>query len=182
YCFPRQLMNSPARLYFHSPCFDGIVSAVLTWDFAESVLKWTIGDLQPVNYKLRPSWLADPLVDLCAVVDFLYHPKATFWADHHSTAFLSPEVKRDFELKQGPYLAYNSAADSCAKLLWDHFKRAFRYRNHAYAELVSWASKIDAAKYSSVREAIQGAEPALRINCSLAYGDDDGYSTSLVRH
>jgi len=175
-------MNLSARLYFHSPCFDGIVSAVLTSDFAERVLNWTIDDLQPVTYKLRSSWLADPLVEPCAVVDFLYHPKATFWADHHPTTFLSPQVKRDFALREGPYATYNPRADSCAKLLWDHLKRAFQYRNHGYTNLVSWASKIDAAKYSSVTEAIQGTEPALRINFSLVYGDDDGYTASLVRH
>ncbi len=108
-----------ATLYFHSPCFDGIVSAVLAWDFAEAVLKWKVGDLQPVNYQRRTSWLSQPLHQPCAVVDFLYHPQATFWADHHSTAFLTAEAEDDFEHRRSPYLIYDDAADACAKLLWD---------------------------------------------------------------
>jgi hypothetical protein len=175
-------MRSRSRLYFHSPCFDGIVSAVLTWDFAETVLKWSIQELQPVNYQLRSSWLSEQLPQPCAVVDFLYHPQATVWADHHSTTFLSAEAKDDFEQKRSPYLVYDETADACAKLLWDHLATAFHYRNPTYASLVSWATKTDAARYSSVREAIEGTSPALRINCTLVYGDGNGYSTLLVRH
>lgn len=170
-----------AVLYFHSPCFDGIVSAVLTWDFAETVLKWRIRELQAVNYQRRSSWLSERLSQPSAVVDFLYHPQATFWADHHSTTFLSAEAERDFERRGGPYLIYNDTADACARLLWDRLESAFQYRNPRYAELVSWATKTDAAKYSSVWEAIEGTAPALRINGSLAYGDENGYSAWLVR-
>ena len=170
-----------ATLYFHSPCFDGIVSAVLTWDFAEAVLKWRIRELQPVNYQRRSSWLSERLTEPCAVVDFLYHPQATFWADHHSTTFLTAEAERDFARRRGPYLIYDDAADACAKLLWDRLESDFGYQNPRYAELVLWATKTDAARYSSVLEAIEGTAPALRINASLAYGEENGYSAWLVR-
>ena len=174
-------MSSHSRIYFHSPCFDGIVSAILAWDFGEKVLKWTVEDLQPVNYKLRSSWLRETLVEPCAVVDFLYHPQASFWADHHATTFLTPEAKRDFKQKDNPHFAYDPKASSCAQLLWGHLKTAFGYRNRRYAPLVAWATKTDAARYASVQEAIEGTAPALRINCTLAYGDGDGYSVFLVR-
>jgi hypothetical protein len=131
------------------------VSAVLTWDFADAVLKWQVRNLQPVNYYRRASWLSERLARPCAVVDFLYHPQATFWADHHSTAFLTVEAERDFELKRNPYLIYDDAAPACAKLLWDHLGTEFGYRNPRYAELVLWATKTDAAGYSSVEEAIE---------------------------
>src|SRR6266550_6550167 len=163
-----------ATLYFHSPCFDGIVSAVLTWDFAEAVLKWKVGKLQPVNYHLRSSWLAERLSQPCAVVDFLYHPQATFWADHHSTTFLSTETERDFDRRRSALLMYDESADACAQLLWDRLETVFQYRNPRYAELVSWATKTDAARYSSVGEAIEGTAPALRINGSLVYGEENG--------
>src|SRR5206468_3131423 len=106
--------------------------------------------------------------------DFLYHPQATFWADHHSTTFLSAEAERDFVRRGSPYLIYDDGADACAQLLWDRLERAFGYRNLKYAELVSWAIKTDAARYESVWEAIEGNAPALRINCTLAYGDQNG--------
>jgi hypothetical protein len=170
-----------AVVYFHSPCFDGIVSAVLTWDFAEAVLGWKVGELRPVNYQRRSSWLSERLSQPSAVVDFLYHPQAMFWADHHSTTFLSAEAERDFEQRGSPYLIYDDTADACAQLLWDRLERDFQYRNPRYAELVSWATKTDAARYASVWEAIEGTAPALKINGSLAYGDENGYSAWLVR-
>ena len=171
-----------AVLYFHSPCFDGIVSAVIAWDFAEAVLEWRVRDLQSVNYDRRSSWLSGRLSEPCAVVDFLYHPQATFWADHHSTTFLSAEAERDFGRRRSNFLIYDGHADACAQLLWDRLDGDFQYRNPRYAELVAWATKTDAARYSSVREAIEGTAPALRINGSLAHsGEESGYSAWLVR-
>ena len=170
-----------AVIYFHSPCFDGIVSAVLAWDFVEAVLKWRVRDVQAVNYQRRATWLSERLSEPCAVVDFLYHPHATLWADHHSTAFLSAETKRAFERKRSPYLIYDDAAPACAKLLWDRLAMEFGYQTARYTDLVLWASKTDAARYSSVGEAIEGTAPALRINASLVYGEENGYSAWLVR-
>lgn len=176
------MSKAPSRLYFHSPCFDGIASAVLASDFVETFLDWAIEDYCPVNYRLRPTWLEEPLPEQSAVVDFLYHPRAAFWADHHSTSFLSQEVREEYDNKKTQYLAYDHKADSCAGLLWNHLKKSFDYRNNSFADLVAWADKTDGARYSSVREAIGGTAPALILNYSLAYGDDHGYSTLLVRH
>jgi len=174
-------MKSGGQLYFHAPCFDGIVSAVLTWDFAEHALGWAVRRLLPVNYGLRSTWLRQSLREPSAVVDFLYHPKATFWADHHSTTFLTPAARRDYRLRKSQWLVYDESAESCASLLWGHLWKKFRYRNPAYADLVKWAAKTDSAKYSSVEEAIHGTAPALKIHASLFYGDDNEYPAFLVR-
>jgi hypothetical protein len=74
------------RLYFHSPCFDGIASAVLAWDFLEERSGWRTPALHPVNYDVRQTWLEKLLDRPAAVVDFLYHPDVEFWADHHLTS------------------------------------------------------------------------------------------------
>ena len=66
-------------LYFHSACFDGLVSAVLAWVFLETK-DWQFQGFIPVNYDVRTMWLSDPLKTPAAVVDFLYHPDADFWA------------------------------------------------------------------------------------------------------
>src|SRR5258706_7178548 len=97
-------MNKESYLYFHSPCFDGIVSCVLAWDFLEATQAWSIREVHAVNYNERPTWLSRKLDSPCAVVDFLYHPEAQFWADHHATSFLNEEVKRDFEQRKSPWL------------------------------------------------------------------------------
>src|ERR1043166_9624561 len=170
-----------ATLYFHSPCFDGIVSAVLALDFLEGSQSWTFKDLRPVDYDHRDSWLSEKHNQPFAVVDFLYHPDAGFWADHHQTSFLAPSLKHSFEKQKNPYHIYNSSSGSCAMLLWRVLRQCFKHRNRRYAELVRWADKIDAARYTSVEEAISGSHPALNINRTLAINRDPDYSVWLVK-
>ena len=174
-------MSSHSPIWFHSPCFDGIVSAVLVWDFLENARGWLVDDLCPVGYAMRSSWLSQRLPERSAVVDFLYHPAAAFWADHHASTFLNHDVREHYEGRHDPCIIYDSQADSCAGLLWVRFMAAFNYRNERYRDLVWWADKTDSASYASVREALCSSAPALRINASLVYGDTNTYSTFLVR-
>jgi len=114
-------------------------------------------------------------------VDFLYHPQAEFWADHHLTTFLNEDSRKHFEGRQGPNLVYDERAGSCAGLLHEHLSRAFGHRNSRYEEMVRWAEKIDAARYDSVQEAILAPAPALQISTGLALGGAEGYCEDLVR-
>lgn len=174
-------MSKAAYLYFHSPCFDGIVSSVLTWDFLESYNGSICENIYAVNYDARASWLSTELETPCAVVDFLYHPQAQFWADHHLTTFLTEEAKKDFDQRKSSWLIYDERSGSCAALLWNHLAASFNYRNQRYKIAVEWADKIDSARYDSVHEAIFGDEPALRINLSLVLKNGKAYSEELVR-
>jgi hypothetical protein len=108
-------------------------------------------------------------------LDFLYHPSAGFWADHHSTTFANATVEASYEkrlLRQMPSttLLYDPHCDSTAALLWKTFQAFFSDRNEL-REMVLWADKIDSARYGSVNEAMFGEHPALRINLSLIRGD-----------
>jgi len=170
-----------ACLYFHSPCFDGIASSVLVVDFLEKARDWTFEELRPVNYDIRTNWLSKRLSEPFAVVDFLYHPNAKFWADHHQTTFLRASLKEHFEKQRDPYHIYSPKSGSCAKLLWRVLARRFNYCNQRFAELVKWADKIDSARYHSVEEAISGQYPALNINRTLVISKDPAYPVWLVR-
>lgn len=167
-------------LFFHSPCFDGIVSAVITVDFLEQHEGWSSLELEHVNYDLREEWLETTLPRRSAVVDFLYHPAATFWADHHLSTFLNHAVHADYERRLDHYVFYDNRADSCAGLLWRALLRRFAYRNPRWADLVRWAEKIDAARYDSVEEATSFRAPALGISATLSRGDAS-YCEWLVR-
>jgi hypothetical protein len=174
-------MTQGACLYFHSPCFDGIVSGVLAWDFLETSQHWEFNQLRTVNYDARSTWLSSALETPCAVVDFLYHPQAQFWADHHLTTFLTKEAEEDFAQRKSKWLIYDEESGSCAKLLWTHLAESFSYQNPRYEEMVRWADKIDAARYESVNEAILGDTPALRISRSLAFKSSAEYCEHLVK-
>jgi nanoRNase/pAp phosphatase (c-di-AMP/oligoRNAs hydrolase) len=173
-----------ATLYFHYPCFDGLVSGVLAWEFLEKHENWQITEFCPANYKLRDRWLKDKLKKPCAIVDFLYHPRADFWADHHQTSILTPQAEADFRKRRGKErLFFDDRAPSCATLLYRYLKRFLTHKPH-FREMVYWAEKIDSASYSSVEEAILGDAPALRINRSLLLEEEKngpGYAYFLLR-
>jgi hypothetical protein len=179
-----------ATLYFHYPCFDGLVSAVLAWVYLEHCEGWRIERFCPVKYDVCESWLATNLDTLTAVVDFLYHPQVCFWADHHLTTFITQNDREDFErrkthdplrceAKASRKLFFDGRASSCARLLWEnigsHIPDASRYE-----EMMSWADKIDSASYSTVHEAILGDAPALRISRSLALPNGSDYPWMLL--
>lgn len=173
-----------ATLYFHYPCFDGLVSGVLAWEFLEKHQNWHITEFCPANYKMRDRWLKDKLKKPCAIVDFLYHPRADFWADHHQTSILTPQAEADFRKRRGKAcLFFNDRAPSCATLLYRHLKRFLNHKPH-FREMVYWAEKIDSASYSSVEEAILGDTPALRIGRSLLLEEEEngpGYAYFLLQ-
>src|SRR5215467_2006122 len=120
-----------ATLYFHYPCFDGVVSAALAWEFLEQQTGWSINELCPVNYAVRDKWLASELKGPCAIVDFLYHPSADFWADHHATSMLTKEAKADYQRRKASFpLFFDEQAESCASLLFRHLGQALASRPH----------------------------------------------------
>ena len=175
-------MARRAHLYFHSPCFDGVISSVIASDFLEASAGWKIEKYCPVDYGLRTSWLATDLGSPAAAVDFLYHPQATFWADHHATTFVTPLARDSFERrKQDRWLIYDDAFGSCARLLSERLTERFGFHNARYQPMVDWAEKIDAARYTSVSEAILGDAPALKIRASIGFYEDPAYFERLVK-
>lgn len=168
------------QIYFHAPCFDGIASAVLVWDFLERAQGWSDCHLKPINYGAREVWLNTVLSPRSAVVDYLFHPNATFWADHHATTFLSKSVEAEYAQHRTPWRVYDESASSCADLLYAHLWRHFSYQNTAYEDLVKWSVTTDSARYRSVAEALWGDAAALRLNHTLGYGDSNEYSLFLV--
>src|SRR5579863_8725481 len=173
-------IENPATVYFHYPCFDGLISCILTWKLLAKSKRWEVIRFSPVNYDHRENWISSPLESPFAVVDFLFHPKASFWVDHHITTFMSEELRADFKGRhEDSCLLFDPHARSCASILWKHFSTLLN--EDRYAEMVFWADKIDSASYASVGEAIFGEAPALRINSSLLLRSDIGYCRLLVQ-
>ena len=88
-------------LYVHFPCFDGVVSAVLAKATLEMGSKAVVRKIVPVTYDVRDRWLNTRLEKHAVVVDFLFHPDAEYWADHHKTTFLSESAARSFRFHFG---------------------------------------------------------------------------------
>jgi hypothetical protein len=169
-----------ADLFLHFPCFDGLVSAVLASKYLESKSR-TEWRVHPVSYEQKSSWLACSLPQRSAVVDFLFHPQATFWVDHHKTTFLSEDLRRS--AAQHPAFStwvYDETSPACASLIWNvFFHDRLGLNEPRLLEMVLWALKIDSASYESVSEALFGDAPALRINKSLNIRADLSYCRYL---
>lgn len=174
-------MTKSAALYFHYPCFDGLVSAALSWEFLETQKGWSVDELCPVNYTVRNNWLASGLKRPCAIVDFLYHPSADFWADHHATSMLSKEAEADYQRRRAEFpLYFDEQAGSCASLLFRHVGHVLAGKAHLQ-EMVAWAEKIDSARYASVEEAVLGKAAALKINRSILFESGADYARFLCK-
>jgi hypothetical protein len=171
-------MTNTIAVYLHFPCFDGVVSAVLASEYLRRKEGWETREIIPVDYSRQSEWADSALAEPAVVVDFLYHPKAIFWADHHSTSFTSDALKADYLKKKSPELLYDPKASSCADVLWRKVYR--RLREPRFREMVRWAHRIDGARYASVEEAVWGDAPALRINQSLMSDNSAEYCRFLV--
>ena len=171
-------MAKPLTIYLHFPCFDGVISAVLAGEYSRQKLGWDAGELVPVDYDAKDTWIKRRLAKPAAVVDFLYHPDATLWADHHQTSFLSESLRDDYRKKASELLIYDAQSKSCSSLLWRKFGRVLR--EERLREMVQWADRIDGAKYNSVKEAVLGSTPALRISFSLMSDSSAEYCRFLV--
>jgi hypothetical protein len=168
-----------AALYVHFPCFDGVISGVLATLFLEKTRGWKFKRIEPVNYHMQKEWLETVLRRRSAVVDFLFHPQAEFWADHHPTTFLTEQLRADFEHGGNASRLYDRQSGSCASLLWREIGGALR-PNPRLEEMVGWAEKIDSAGYESVEEAFSNSHPALVLYRSLAIEADQQYCKFLI--
>jgi hypothetical protein len=171
-------MADAITLYLHFPCFDGVISAVLASEYLRRKHGWETREIVPVDYARQAEWAASALKEPAVVVDFLYHPKAIFWADHHQTTFATEALKADFERRNSPDLLYDPKATACAEVLWRKVYRLLR--EPRFRDMVAWARRIDGARYGDVKEAVWGDAPALRINQSLMNDSSAEYCRYLV--
>lgn len=169
-----------ASIYLHFPCFDGVVSGVLAILFLGKLRGWRFDSIHGVNYELQANWSETRLSPHSCVVDFLYHPEAEFWCDHHPTTFLNSNLRADFASRQEPLHIYDDKSQSSARLVWNK-GAAILGRARRLEEMVDWADRIDAAEYEDVNEALFGTHPALQISRSLAVDADSRYCDLLVR-
>jgi len=162
-------MSARPVLCFHAPCFDGLCSAVIAERYLVSRRGWQTPVLVAVDYSARGSWLATPMPAQSAVVDFLFHPEAAFWADHHPTTNLKVDWSALPAFSEWilPTRLFDPNALSCAGFLQRELRKLGAAESR-FEELAVWADRTDAALYASVEEAIFPNAPALRISASLA--------------
>ncbi len=118
----------------------------------------------PINYSpsLKKNWANFKFKQPFIIVDFLYHPKASWWFDHHQTSFIADKWRKGFKSDQNH--AFGSTKKSACDLISGHFKKEFNYKPPKFiADLVKWATIIDSASYKSAKEALESKQPAIKL-------------------
>ncbi len=147
-------------IYFHDD-FDGRASAAVLWDY----LKKRGDDIKgfyTVDYALEPRWPKFKFPRPAIIVDFLYHPKAAMWFDHHVMPFLLPAWKKSFRRTKNMH--WDSRYASCCHFIMDELTKYLGYRPPVHIrELAKWLDVIDGANYKSARQVIEMKEAPIQL-------------------
>ncbi|HVM76981.1 MAG TPA: hypothetical protein VMU07_02415 [Candidatus Paceibacterota bacterium] len=158
-------------IYFHND-FDGRACAAVMLAFLRSRGD-DIEHFTPVNYYLLEDWLDEKFFEKHKlfrgrrnppiIVDFLYHPAAAWWFEHHPTTFKKPEWEKRFRADRQHRL--EPQYPSCCHLVCAALQKDFAWKAPRHiSELVKWLDVIDGAQYKSAKQTIELKEPALRVN------------------
>jgi hypothetical protein len=158
------------HLYFHND-FDGVASGAVMLNFLNSrgddIISFTPVDYSPL---LKKSWARFKFKEPFIIVDFLYHPKASWWFDHHRTSFINTRWYKEF--KSDKNHVFDSTAKSTCSLIAEHLIEKFGYSPPKFiVNLTKWADIIDSASYKSAKEAIFGKQPAIKLALALGLAD-----------
>lgn len=149
-------------IYFHND-FDGVASAALMKEFlekrGEGIKNYFLVDYVKISNK---SWARKKFRNPVVIVDFLYHPQAAFYFDHHQTTFLKKEWQKKFRRDRCHRFGKNYYSNY--HLVVDSLEKDFNFRPSRYfRELIKWADIIDGARYDSAEQAVKLKEPALQM-------------------
>ena len=190
-------MASPASLCVltHGYCFDGIASAVVFARLCEHIeAKSLSASFRSCGYgpklKTIPSnWLRG---DINAILDFRYREddRLDYYFDHHPTGFGSPEERARAEAnvaasKGNRVLCFDPASASCVKLIASFAREQHGFADPLLEPLVSWADRVDSARFDDPEEAFFAKHFALAFaEVVERHGDTaflNSYTPSLMR-
>ncbi|HSM87577.1 MAG TPA: hypothetical protein VLT16_15580 [Candidatus Limnocylindrales bacterium] len=172
------------RVFFHGKCFDGTASAALFSRFYRERIR-PDADFQFTGLVHRAGALFDETDfdgDENAIVDFKYSasPRITWWFDHHQSAFLTPQDAEHYRLGDKSHKFYDPDFKSCTKFLAHVAQEKFGFNPAPVAELVHWADVIDGAQFASPQQAVEMAEPAMKLTMAIESTNDAEFLPRLI--
>lgn len=170
----------------HGHCFDGLASAVLFTRLIQarggSDIHFTYRACGYGNGQLR----ADDSIldgDENAILDYRYHPseRLTWYFDHHRTAFANTDDQAHFEARRsGGQFFFDATASSCTKLIAHIARDQFGVEDALLSELVTWADRIDSARFESAAHAVDRSSSVMQLASVVEYYGNDAFVTRLV--
>ncbi len=164
------------RVHYHGNCFDGVTSAaIFSRFFVDQIDPAATVTHVPLTHRQGDPYGADHDIffgeaDVNAVLDFRYSPSARlhWFCDHHQSSFLAPAHREHLEatLVDGQK-RFDATAPSCAGLLCRWLAAEHGFDAAPFADHVSWADLIDSASFVDPQQAVELAEPAIRLMALL---------------
>ncbi|MDE2019086.1 MAG: hypothetical protein KGJ13_01935 [Patescibacteria group bacterium] len=163
-------------LYFHDD-FDGRAAGAVMLAFLRSRGD-DIGHYVPVQYDILPEWSKEGFFEKnklvrgrhnpAIVVDFLFHPKAAWWFDHHPTTWRNESWRKRF--KPSKFQHYDPSYKSACHLVEAALKKDFNWKppKH-FKELVEWLDIYDGANFKSPEQTFDLGIPGLALGAFVGY-------------
>jgi len=172
------------HLYYHDD-FDGMASGAVMLNFLRSRGD-DIASYNPIDYTplVNETWVRFKFKKPFILVDFRYHPVASWWFDHHETSFAWP-ARREWGRKYNNDSQHfrNPKFKSCCSAVTAHLARNYQYKAPLHIrELVKWADIIDSFGYKSPSEALSYSSPALKIMGYLDSESNAVYRKKMIEH
>jgi len=163
--------------------FDGLASAALLLAWLRRTRNVLAEDAQlmTVDYNQTLQWdrpapaglPAEPF----AVLDFMYHPEALFWFDHHPDALRTDADELHFAMRQergDPLVVWDPTQPSCARLVFETLPGL-----EDLAPIVEGADLVDRAQYPSPDAFYRADHPATKLTHAHPFLSE-GQKTELV--
>lgn len=172
------------RVFYHGKCFDGTASASLFSRFYSERIRKDV-EFQFTGLVHRAGALFDEKDfdgDENVIVDFKYSPspKITWWFDHHQSAFLTPEDAENYRTHDQSRKFYDPDFTSCTKFMAHIAQEKFGFNPEPVRELIYWADIIDGAKFESPQQAVEMAEPAMKLTMVIESTNDNEFLPRLI--
>ncbi len=133
-----------------------------------------------VNFDRTLEWDNFALGEEFAVVDFHYHPRASYWFDHHPTTFLDQQHQDSYA--DSDTHCFDPSSPSCPPIILRHAAEHWGYTPpERFLELAKWSNVIDAAQFESAEHALFGDEPAIVISRALTCSPNLNFHDTVVQ-
>lgn len=172
------------RVFYHGKCFDGAASAAVFFRFYRERIN-PQAKFQFTGLVHRAGALFDERDfdgDENVIVDFKYSPspKITWWFDHHQSAFLTPEDAEHYRQGDKAHKFYDPDFKSCTKFVAHIAQEKFGFDPRPMQELIHWADVIDGAQFTSPQQAVEMAEPAMKLTMAVESTNDSDFLPRLI--
>jgi hypothetical protein len=172
------------RVFFHGKCFDGTSSAALFSRFyRERIHKDAFFEFTGLVHRAGALFDENQFDgDENVIVDFKYSasPRITWWFDHHQSAFLTSEDAEHYRTHDQSRKFYDPEFKSCTKFLARVAQEKFGFDASPVAELIHWADIIDGAQFESPEQAVEMAEPAMKLTMAIESTNDPEFLPRLI--